>query len=109
MKITNGEIRGTIVLVGILLLILAAVWWFGRTADTSTLPEGSVNYFREDSALIMQRSANYEKSRHDRRLRSDSTHRSHHKSEGHSRRKSKAKPKKAPAPDRPSPLDSPVQ
>lgn len=70
MKMTNGEIRGSIVLLVLLIAFLAVAWCTnpGRLTGASyDAPSGEVTYFTDDSALINERA---DKEQRDRKARS---------------------------------------
>ena len=100
MKMTNGEIRGTITLLVLLTLLMGAMWWCSRS-DRPEMPAATPTYFNEDSALIQ------------RRYLDDSTRRTNAATPRPSRKAAAKKhknkrPSAPPATDIPSPLDRPV-
>ncbi len=109
---TNGELRGTIALLAILLLVLAIRWYMAdwRTADTSG--HSKISYFDNDSALIEERAT--QQIRKQLSEKEDRCRISQKKKKNHGRKTHRGKDttnlkkQKLPIPDRDSPLDSPI-
>ena len=105
MKISDGEIRGTIALAAILLVTIAIAWLIspagcssGNTAGTVLFPEDSVTsstqYNTERSSIVKDRQDSIRQNSKKPRAKGSGPTKRHKTSH--------------PQPDRPSPLDSPV-